>query len=155
MLKYNAFSKGELCNGSTADSDSVCWGSNPYSPARTKHRKRRCFFSFWQGNRGSRTTVLAAKPHCTGFAFEPQSASSSLVSGKAKNLRHRRIPLPLRQTDRDSNTESLSFCHRGWSSNTACAADAIFSMSALQVTASHPRVCRVDSRELRDSPRAF
>ena len=25
---------GELCNGSTTDSDSVCWGSNPYSPAR-------------------------------------------------------------------------------------------------------------------------
>ncbi len=24
---------GELCNGSTTDSDSVCWGSNPYSPA--------------------------------------------------------------------------------------------------------------------------
>ena len=22
-----------MCNGSTADSDSVCWGSNPYSPA--------------------------------------------------------------------------------------------------------------------------
>ena len=25
---------GELCNGSTADSDSACWGSNPYSPAK-------------------------------------------------------------------------------------------------------------------------
>ena len=25
---------GELCNGSTTDSDSVCWGSNPYSPAK-------------------------------------------------------------------------------------------------------------------------
>ena len=24
---------GELCNGSTTDSDSVCWGSNPYSTA--------------------------------------------------------------------------------------------------------------------------
>ena len=27
---------GELCNGSTTDSDSVCWGSNPYSPAKIK-----------------------------------------------------------------------------------------------------------------------
>ncbi len=27
---------GELCNGSTTDSDSVCWGSNPYSPAKKK-----------------------------------------------------------------------------------------------------------------------
>ena len=27
---------GELCNGSTTDSDSVCWGSNPYSPAKER-----------------------------------------------------------------------------------------------------------------------
>lgn len=26
--------KAELCNGSTTDSDSVCWGSNPYSAAK-------------------------------------------------------------------------------------------------------------------------
>ncbi len=26
----------ELCNGSTADSDSACWGSNPYSAASVK-----------------------------------------------------------------------------------------------------------------------
>ena len=26
----------ELCNGSTTDSDSVCWGSNPYSAAKIK-----------------------------------------------------------------------------------------------------------------------
>ena len=26
----------ELCNGSTTDSDSVCWGSNPYSAAKSK-----------------------------------------------------------------------------------------------------------------------
>ena len=31
---YTVKSIGELCNGSTADSDSVCWGSNPYSPAK-------------------------------------------------------------------------------------------------------------------------
>ena len=30
----------ELCNGSTADSDSVCWGSNPYSAAIKRLRKR-------------------------------------------------------------------------------------------------------------------
>ena len=29
---------GELCNGSTTDSDSVCWGSNPYSPASREPR---------------------------------------------------------------------------------------------------------------------
>ncbi len=29
-------SVGELCNGSTYDSDSYCLGSNPSSPAKTK-----------------------------------------------------------------------------------------------------------------------
>ena len=32
------FDIGELCNGSTTDSDSVCWGSNPYSPAKRNSR---------------------------------------------------------------------------------------------------------------------
>ncbi len=32
-MGYNVIVIGELCNGSTTDSDSVCWGSNPYSPA--------------------------------------------------------------------------------------------------------------------------
>ena len=27
-----------LCKGSTTDSDSVCWGSNPYSPANTSEQ---------------------------------------------------------------------------------------------------------------------
>ena len=39
MLQYvgNQFI-GELCNGSTTDSDSVCEGSNPSSPAKKKAR---------------------------------------------------------------------------------------------------------------------
>ena len=37
----------ELCNGSTADSDSVCWGSNPYSAAKKMtYPKDRSFFFF-------------------------------------------------------------------------------------------------------------
>ncbi len=36
MLCASQFNIGELCNGSTTDSDSVCWGSNPYCPAKTK-----------------------------------------------------------------------------------------------------------------------
>ena len=36
LLKNNQLNIGELCNGSTTDSDSVCWGSNPYSPAKKK-----------------------------------------------------------------------------------------------------------------------
>lgn len=36
--------KAELCNGSTTDSDSVCWGSNPYSAAKYRiPRKSLCF----------------------------------------------------------------------------------------------------------------
>ena len=37
-IKWHKLNIGELCNGSTTDSDSVCWGSNPYSSAkRTTH----------------------------------------------------------------------------------------------------------------------
>ena len=55
MLEYRAFSRGthniaELCNGSTADSDSVCWGSNPYSAAKEKRPPSVVFFlSFGNG----------------------------------------------------------------------------------------------------------
>ena len=38
MIEYTSTKKkcalAELCKGSTADSDSVCWGSNPYSAAK-------------------------------------------------------------------------------------------------------------------------
>ena len=33
VIIYSVEPDAELCNGSTADSDSVCWGSNPYSAA--------------------------------------------------------------------------------------------------------------------------
>ena len=36
LLCYNCCRIGDLCNGSTADSDSVCLGSSPRSPARKK-----------------------------------------------------------------------------------------------------------------------
>ena len=34
VVKRDGFDIEELCNGSTTDSDSVCWGSNPYSSAK-------------------------------------------------------------------------------------------------------------------------
>lgn len=41
---------GELCNGSTTDSDSVCWGSNPYSAAKkTDHDFMVCFSLYLYG----------------------------------------------------------------------------------------------------------
>lgn len=42
-------SDGILCNGSTADSDSVCWGSNPYIPAKTKQHLFGVLFLFSLG----------------------------------------------------------------------------------------------------------
>ena len=36
----SALDTGDLCNGSTPDSDSVCGGSNPSSPAIKRVRKR-------------------------------------------------------------------------------------------------------------------
>ena len=42
------FVKAVLCNGSTTDSDSVCWGSNPYTAAKkeTANFKRNLLFPF-------------------------------------------------------------------------------------------------------------
>ena len=37
----------ELCNGSTYDSDSYCWGSNPYSAATEKADKLKCLSAFF------------------------------------------------------------------------------------------------------------
>lgn len=40
--------KAELCNGSTTDSDSVCWGSNPYSAAKAKNPQNALIYkAFW------------------------------------------------------------------------------------------------------------
>ena len=36
-----------MCNGSTADSDSVCWGSNPYSAAKKSDHHPMVVFSFF------------------------------------------------------------------------------------------------------------
>ena len=51
MLKYTSAKKkciAELCKGSTADSDSVCLGSNPRSAARKKQiAKAICFFQLY------------------------------------------------------------------------------------------------------------
>jgi hypothetical protein len=37
LLNLFGYSVGEWCNGSTTDSDSVCLGSNPGSPASFRH----------------------------------------------------------------------------------------------------------------------
>ena len=48
----------ELCNGSTADSDSVCWGSNPYSAARKNDKFRLVVFSIKSASCGINPPVV-------------------------------------------------------------------------------------------------
>ena len=46
----------DLCNGSTPDSDSVCGGSNPSSPAKKKRHASACLF-FLAGARSAQQTL--------------------------------------------------------------------------------------------------
>ena len=50
-LKTTKYNIAELCKGSTADSDSVCLGSNPSSAAKRKNRPLWSVFSFEIGVR--------------------------------------------------------------------------------------------------------
>ena len=68
----------ELCNGSTTDSDSVCWGSNPYSAA--KNHRTPCapddFLCIWK--RDSNKEGSKMKKACYAFfiAAKPPKARS-------------------------------------------------------------------------------
>ncbi len=69
-------SLAELCNGSTTDSDSVCWGSNPYSAAKTKPRSSDCGFVFSTGfEQGWSKAELCGKKQSGGL-FLPTWATS-------------------------------------------------------------------------------
>ncbi len=75
----------ELCKGSTADSDSVCLGSNPSSAAKEKRPSFDGLFSFfWQQYCGFSHSFLPLAR--IGFAFERKTSGSWLTSGEAKNL---------------------------------------------------------------------
>ena len=66
MLEQKA-NIGDLCNGSTADSDSVCLGSSPRSPAKNPTRKS-WIFSFVPLGTTSFAVVRFANPeHATSF----------------------------------------------------------------------------------------
>ena len=65
---YNLFvAEAELCKGSTTDSDSVCWGSNPYSAARKARagNSATCFFFYFnfRRTRSGRRDVFTEKMH--------------------------------------------------------------------------------------------
>ena len=75
---YNQLDIGDLCNGSTTDSDSVCWGSNPYSAA--KNHRTPCapddFLCIWK--RDSNKEGSKMKKACYAFfiAAKPPKARS-------------------------------------------------------------------------------
>ncbi len=93
-----------MCKGSTADSDSVCLGSNPSSAANSKRDTlRECPFYYWlqnfvpnpvscQNQRKNPRFVRTKKSyriHLTariGFAFERKPPGSLLTSGEVKIL---------------------------------------------------------------------
>ena len=77
-----------MCNGSTADSDSVCWGSNPYSAAIKEtsfvyHDKRGFFLLSGQNtgailkNRASERAIGYSEARV--FAFSSKRIPKSLL----------------------------------------------------------------------------
>ena len=62
-------SLAELCNGSTTDSDSVCWGSNPYSAAKNKDHEFFVVFIFFNGIRTRREQAKPAEENSPADCF--------------------------------------------------------------------------------------
>ena len=101
---------GEWCNGNTADSDSVFWGSNPYSPAKEKQTTFGVCFSFlWQRNRRAEPQRRGALPRRgvlpLGEKFD-QITHVALISTSISSLG--KIP-PLRVGMRISPNSTFSF----------------------------------------------
>ena len=88
--------KAELCNGSTTDSDSVCWGSNPYPAAKNKNSPNRVSFLFlvkWyrDSNQEGANAVCGRKQ--SGGLFSPTWATSE-ARREAQSAGKIPIPLP-------------------------------------------------------------
>ena len=86
----------ELCKGSTADSDSVCLGSNPSSAARKKHIcLQMCFFQLYSPTASSIASQLySATPSDIRFAsFGGEYNITAERSGAISLLRSKNITL--------------------------------------------------------------
>ena len=88
LCKRAQLNIGELCNGSTTDSDSVCWGSNPYSPAKNKPPIRVVYFWQKEGNGDSNKGGLPqGKLHPFGERMQSPwatSVSEAIAHGSAR-----------------------------------------------------------------------
>ena len=90
--KFNANNKSiaELCKGSTADSDSVCLGSNPSSAAKTKETPLRCLFCFVANRRFEPSFLPIGQELGSHTPLEVRQAR--LSGAESGYLRHWRIP---------------------------------------------------------------
>ncbi len=94
-----------MCNGSTTDSDSVCWGSNPYSAAKIKNAiHRMVFFVFDWIERDSNGQVVndcqwQSEPALT----EPAGETEALFGSQRKRVSHSGCPFCFVEIERDSN----------------------------------------------------
>ena len=70
----------ELCKGSTADSDSVCLGSNPSSAAIGKGTPKGVLFSLPMAAELVRSHSVPERKRRIGFAYPERRSASSLVS---------------------------------------------------------------------------
>ena len=77
----------DLCKGSTADSDSVCLGSNPRSAAKAQRTPSGVRFFCALAADLSLRTLLRALALGIGFGFPAQSATSLLDRVKRGNFR--------------------------------------------------------------------
>ena len=82
-------SLAELCNGSTTDSDSVCWGSNPYSAAKNKDHdfSWSLFFSMGFEQGGNRLSLRKKTVRWTVFADVGNEQSEAKATGRRHTLK--------------------------------------------------------------------
>ena len=90
-----------MCNGSTTDSDSVCWGSNPYSPAKRNSKLLTvcCFFIFLSHFKGIRTRAVCQKANCnlSGNGCKARGQRAQRGEGAAASGK---IPIPQPKIDK-------------------------------------------------------
>ena len=81
----------ELCSGSTADSDSVCLGSNPYSPAKEKQTIIRWSVFFLLAAEPAASNTVLRSLRRMGSITPPVDRQARLSGAGREYPRHRRV----------------------------------------------------------------